>query len=159
MSFLYLHIIIFISFASMTSMAVSLAASSESSASIKKMLNTMGFSNVEDHYVTPGEDTIGYVIGSKIVNNDFGEQLTLVSVAIRGGGYGSEWASNMTIGTSNEHKGFSKASGEVVAAVKAYLKKTERKYVLCILITRKKDCLALLSSIKSTKSKSKINFD
>ena len=109
-----------------TSMAVSLAASSESSASIKKMLDTMGFSNVEDHYVTPGEDTIGYVIGSKIVNNDFGEQLTLVSVAIRGGGYGSEWASNMTIGTSTEHQGFSKASGEVVAAVKAYLKKTEK---------------------------------
>ena len=70
----------------------------------------------------PETDSIGVVSGSKqiIVN---GETYTLIAVAIRGSGYGREWASNFTIGETGQHNGFDTAKNNVLAYLKTYLEK------------------------------------
>ena len=92
-------------------------------ANIKNLFDQLGYEYTNDsiHYPTPGTDTIGYAIGSKRVSyND--EVYTLIAVAIRGGGYGKEWASNFTLGPTSSHQGFDNAASEVVSAVREYIK-------------------------------------
>jgi hypothetical protein len=50
------------------------------------------------------------------------EDYTLLALAIRGGGYEAEWASNVTLGTSGQHQGFHKASQDVLRFLENYIK-------------------------------------
>ena len=103
-----------------------------------------GFENV---YVSPdfngptGRDTLGYMIAMKPITvwdarTQTNRSFTLVAVGIRGGGYGAEWASNLTIGDSDgpagsdpatagtyRHKGFEDGKNMVLADLDAYLAK------------------------------------
>ena len=68
----------------------------------------------------PETDSIGAVAGSKPISVN-GEDFTLIAVAIRGGGYGREWASNFTLGASGQHTGFDDAKNKVLTYLKTYL--------------------------------------
>ena len=68
----------------------------------------------------PETDSIGVVSGSKPVTVN-GEIYTLIAVAMRGGGYGREWASNFTIGESGQHNGFDTAKNNVLDYLKTYI--------------------------------------
>lgn len=73
----------------------------------------MGFADeniaVNDWFTKkPTTDSIGVIIGNKPVKVK-DEEYTLIAVAVRGGGYEQEWASNFTIGTSGQHQGFNTA--------------------------------------------------
>ena len=68
----------------------------------------------------PETDSIGVVSGHKPVTVN-GETYTLIAVAMRGGGYGREWASNFTIGESGQHNGFDTAKNNVLDYLKGYI--------------------------------------
>ena len=68
----------------------------------------------------PTTDSIGVIAGNKSIK--VGEEnYTLIAVAIRGGGYEKEWASNFTIGSSGQHVGFNTAKNNVIAFLKKYI--------------------------------------
>ena len=50
-----------------------------------------------------------------------GEQVLLVAAALRGIGYGNEWASNFKVGTGMEHQGFLAAAQDVKESLDAYV--------------------------------------
>ena len=101
-----------------------------------------GFSDV---YVSPdfnqqtGRDTLGYMFATKPITvwdarTHTNRPFTLVAIGVRGGGYGAEWASNLTIGDSDgpagsdkslsgtyRHKGFSDGMEMVLTDLDAYL--------------------------------------
>ena len=68
----------------------------------------------------PTKDSVGVIAARKQIERD-GEKATLVAVAVRGGGYGSEWASNLTVGASGDHDGFADARDKVLTFLKSYL--------------------------------------
>ena len=70
----------------------------------------------------PETDSIGVISGSKPVTLN-GQTYTLIAVAIRGGGYGREWASNFTIGEDGQHEGFDTAKNNVLDYLKSYIQK------------------------------------
>lgn len=100
---------------------------------MKQMLSDLGVAE-EDIYlsdsffVKPSADSIACGIGSKKLKNADGtdSDLTLVMVGVRGGGYGSEWASNVTLGASadgkGEHAGFAASADTLLGEVETYLK-------------------------------------
>ena len=62
--------------------------------------------------VKPTRDSIGAIVGHKhIVDGE--DEYTLIAIAMRGAGYESEWASNLTIGAEGQHKGFTEAKEDV----------------------------------------------
>ena len=75
------------------------------SKNIVGLFETAGFTNIFVHYPKPeffGVDcetisTIGYVIASREITVN-GETVTLIAVALRGGAYADEWASNFILG-------------------------------------------------------------
>ena len=75
---------------------------------VKDLLNKLDFKEFEandDFKFKPTKDSIGAVLANKKLKVDQ-EDYTLLALAIRGGGYESEWASNVTLGTSGQHQGF-----------------------------------------------------
>lgn len=73
----------------------------------------------------PTTDSIGVIIGSKDIrvwnrSEQKNESYKLIAVGIRGGGYGAEWASNLTLGASGVHDGFRYAANTVKRALKDY---------------------------------------
>ena len=84
---------------------------------IKNLLNDLKFNNIVAEYPTPTRDSIGYTLAYKTL----ADGSVLVSVVIRSGGYGAEWASNFTIGLTNEHQGFDDAAKQVVAGIEEYI--------------------------------------
>ncbi|MBR0380523.1 MAG: chitobiase/beta-hexosaminidase C-terminal domain-containing protein [Mogibacterium sp.] len=80
----------------------------------------------------PGTDSIGVIIGSKYLQKYNGNSLedtdyVLIPIAVRGGGYEAEWASNVKLGPGvergGEAQGFSEAADQVVEAVDTYIAK------------------------------------
>ncbi len=70
----------------------------------------------------PQKDSIGVVAARKqITDESTGEDYTLVAVVVRGGGYGNEWASNVTVGDSGDHQGFADARDKVLTFLGDYL--------------------------------------
>ena len=101
-------------------------------ANVKQLFYDIGCADVnffanEDYQMKPayyGEDgrlsTIAVAISQKEIKlND--ETYTLVPIAIRGGGYEAEWASNVTIGAEGEAAGFSDAATQVYTHVQNYI--------------------------------------
>lgn len=74
----------------------------------------------EDFEVEPTKDTIATVVGAKEITLD-GETYILIPIAVRGGGYGAEWASNFTLSTEGEAYGFSSAAAQVVDHVEGFI--------------------------------------
>lgn len=101
-------------------------------ANVKQLFADIGCDDVnffanEDYQIKPtyyGEEgrlsTIGVAISQKEIT--VGEDsYTLVPVAIRGGGYESEWSSNVSIGKDGEAKGFSDAANQVYTHIQNYI--------------------------------------
>ncbi|AIQ50636.1 hypothetical protein R70331_03180 [Paenibacillus sp. FSL R7-0331] len=91
------------------------------------LLTDIGFTDFESNdwfKVKPTKDSIGAVAARKTIKDD-GEDYTLVALAVRGGGYESEWASNFTIGESGLHQGFSGARDQVLTFLKEYISDKE----------------------------------
>ena len=84
-----------------------------------EFLENMGFGEIEsDTYRTePEPDSITFALATKKID-DF----TVLACAVCGGGYGAEWASNLTVGDEERSEGFNDASMKVQAAIKEYLK-------------------------------------
>lgn len=90
---------------------------------VKDLLNKLDFKEFEandDFKFKPTKDSIGTVLANKKLKVDQ-EDYTLLALAIRGGGYESEWASNVTLGTSGQHQGFDKASQDVLTFLDSYV--------------------------------------
>ena len=97
------------------------------SSNARALLKEMGFADeniaVNDWFTKkPTTDSIGVIIGNKPVKVK-DEEYTLIAVAVRGGGYEQEWASNFTIGTSGQHQGFNTAKNNVLSYLKQYISK------------------------------------
>lgn len=105
------------------SIRMAMAAARTTPVSIKDLFDQLSFdySNESIVYPNPTRDSIGYAIGSKRILDETGGEFTLVTVAVRGGGYKDEWASNFTVGSGSEHKGFSDAGYTVASAVREYI--------------------------------------
>lgn len=102
---------------------------SKAAENIINMFMSLGYTNITYNYPEPeffGIDeeiisTIGYAIASKktIINN---KEVTLIAIAIRGAGYGEEWASNVLLGDGIlEAKGFKNAASVVLKAINEYI--------------------------------------
>jgi len=112
---------------------------------IKDLYDKLGFEYTGESisYPTPyfeydtlkHDSSIGYAIGSKVLNPNVAADCTLVAVTVRGGGYESEWADNFYIGTGSEHAGFSSAASKVTKAVENYIAKNVKTKNVKIWIT------------------------
>lgn len=103
----------------------------------KAMLEECGFENFESYGTydqAPINDSIAYVIASKKIKvwdeySQANKEFSLIAVAVRGAGYGAEWASNVTIGDKNtnklpangRHSGFDEAAKEVCSGIQSYI--------------------------------------
>ena len=96
-------------------------ATDSTSANIVRLMRDLGFSGITADYQNPGLDTIGYAIANRQISDGNGDTARLILIAVRGGGYRQEWASNFTIGLSKEHQGFSEAASMVVETAQKYL--------------------------------------
>ena len=91
----------------------------------KELLMDIGVSetNIETNdwfTVKPTTDSIGVIAGNmpiRVHDTDY----TLIALAVRGGGYEREWASNFTIGTSGQHDGFDTAKDNVISFLRSYI--------------------------------------
>lgn len=107
---------------------------SDRAANARNFLTDCGFTGFEEYGYdhAPERDGIAYVLANKQItvwdeatqtNKDF----TLVAVGVRGAGYGSEWASNVEIGTpgngdkNTRHEGFDGSAQKVVAGIEEYI--------------------------------------
>lgn len=70
--------------------------------------------------LTNADNCAAYAISSKMIKIN-GEECPLVACAVRGGGYGCEWAGNFTLGDEEYHAGFKAASIGVERAVRRYI--------------------------------------
>lgn len=93
------------------------------------LLDELGFVGFDHNYTDfteegingkPTKDSVGVVAANKHMSFDDGDY-TLIAVAVRGGGYEREWASNFKIGLNGEHRGFSEARDIVVAFLENYI--------------------------------------
>ena len=101
------------------------------SANIEKLLTDIGITAddifISDTYsVKPGVDTVGVAIGHKHISqrsdsDDESVDYTLIPIVVRSAGYESEWASNVTLGSSGEAKGFASAANQVYTQVQKYI--------------------------------------
>lgn len=86
---------------------------------IRKLWSDEHFDNIyfsDSFYIKPGSDSIAYGIASKKIN-DF----TLLAIAVRGGNYDGEWASNLTLGLEGNAQGFDEASNMVIQGISYYV--------------------------------------
>lgn len=108
---------------------------SEKDKNVIAFLSTCGFEDIkpsDTYYVEPSSDSIAYTIANKKItvwdeDSQTNKEYTLVAVGIRGAGYGPEWASNVTVGDSNNpsvegrHKGFDDSALQVVSGLEDYI--------------------------------------
>ncbi|MGI6606595.1 MAG: LamG-like jellyroll fold domain-containing protein [Peptococcia bacterium] len=91
----------------------------------QNLLAEIGFSDIETNEwfeVKPTKDSIGAIAAHKTIK-DGGKPYELIALAVRGGGYESEWASNFTIGETGKHQGFSEARDQVLEFLDDYISK------------------------------------
>ena len=92
---------------------------------ISSLLEEVGYTNIKkNQYYTTGtklEDSMGAIIGSKVIKDTNHKPYTLLAVFPRNAGYEAEWAGNFNIGTSGIHQGFLLARDEVLRFMKDYI--------------------------------------
>ena len=86
----------------------------------------LGFKEFDQNEVwvsSPTRDSIGLIAANKTIvdSNDADKEYTLIALAVRGGGYGSEWSSNFTVGSSGTHAGFTLARDDALNFLKEYI--------------------------------------
>ena len=90
--------------------------------------DAMGFSDYKlykyDVPLTDDSDTAACGFATKTINNGTSND-TLVAVAIRGEGYGAEWASDFRIGDTGDATGFANAANYVLNNLEDYLQDVE----------------------------------
>lgn len=74
----------------------------------------------QSFYEKPTTDSIGYGIASKHISLE-DQNFTLLAIAVRGGNYDGEWASNLTLGPSGDAQGFSEASDTVIQGLQEFI--------------------------------------
>lgn len=86
---------------------------------LREYWENIHFDNIwmsDSYYVKPQTNSIAFGIATKHIS-DF----TVVAIAVRGGNYDAEWASNFTIGDTGNAVGFDDASNKVVEGITNYL--------------------------------------
>lgn len=94
-----------------------------SSRNVQALMRSIGLNGIEvnqDYMLEPQTSTIGVCIGYKYID---GQENTLIAVALRGGGYGKEWADNFLLGKTGLHEGFRLASQKAYVFLSEYLNK------------------------------------
>ncbi len=91
---------------------------------IKQLLSDIGFEDnnirISDSFTEkPTDSSIGVVMGTKSLPLD--KEYMLIPIVIRGGGYESEWASNVTLGVSGEAKGFADSAEKVMGEFEKFI--------------------------------------
>ena len=124
--------------ASLATMSLSFATSafgsaggdySDKSRNARKLLQDIGMESDTidtNEWFTqkPTTDSIGVVSGNMPIRVN-GQKYTLIALAVRGGGYEQEWASNFTMGYSGQHQGFNEAKNNVIDYLKNYIEDQE----------------------------------
>ena len=84
---------------------------------VKQLLAKCGFKKYKQHNydIEPTSSTIGCALASKKIDDT-----TIIAIAIRGGGYGKEWASNLTVGKNGDHAGFESAANKISMYLQDY---------------------------------------
>ncbi len=75
------------------------------------LLKELGFENFAanaDYQKKPERNSLGAVAAKKSIDAD-GKVYTLIALAIRGGGYETEWSGNFNMGAAGQHEGFATA--------------------------------------------------
>lgn len=94
---------------------------------VKNLMEELMFTDFQttDSFKTkPSTDSIAAAISQKKIQDKDGNIYTLLAVAVRGGGYEQEWASNFTLGKTGNHKGFTDAANQVIDFIKKYISNT-----------------------------------
>ncbi|MBQ9010287.1 MAG: hypothetical protein IJ088_13310 [Clostridia bacterium] len=105
------------------SLGVALAAFRDTSSAVDQgkcliqFLGDAGFEDIDAHtYDTnPTGDSIGLGIGHKKVDS-----VTVIALAVCGGNYGPEWASNVKIGDEELSQGFAESAEKVLGELDTY---------------------------------------
>lgn len=99
---------------------------SEKDQTIVNLLEDIGFD--EKHIDTtlgygeePTVDSIGAAIALKPLPTNDGKDTVLLTVAVRGGEYKSEWGNNFYLGKNDVHQGFFDSRHKVINAISAFL--------------------------------------
>ena len=90
----------------------------------KELFDKIGFEQFranQGFVEKPSRDSIGAVAAQKKIDVH-GVEYTLIALAIRGGGYEAEWASNLTLGREGKHQGFAEARDNVLIFLDNYVK-------------------------------------
>jgi len=85
-------------------------------------------------YFDEANDSIGYGIAYKNVEYE-NEKYTIVSIVVRGGNYGAEWASDFTTGSDYDFYGFKQAAERIQNKLSDYLDNINSPYKTKIWIT------------------------
>ncbi|MDR0425313.1 MAG: S-layer homology domain-containing protein [Clostridiales Family XIII bacterium] len=91
---------------------------------VSALLDSLGFTRFqanEWYFARPTADSIAAAAATKTIVDD-GRPYTLIALAVRGGGYASEWASNFTVGSSGSHQGFNEAKEQVLDFLDDYVR-------------------------------------
>ncbi len=85
----------------------------------------LGFADTSYHNydvdVGAAKDIVGYGMARKTLLADNGDRTTIFALALRGGGYGGEWVSNLHVGAGSAHLGFITPVEEVFENLCSYL--------------------------------------
>ena len=99
---------------------------------VKNLMTDLGMKSIEINYPEPARNdfndyTIGYAIGQKKLTEGSNAGKTLITIAVRGANYMTEWGSNTTLQNSGVYNrqsaGFSDAADKVTKGVQKYLSK------------------------------------
>ena len=90
---------------------------------IASVLKQCKFQNIEvseSYTVKPTADSIACAFGTREIQTENGPR-TVVSITVRSASYDAEWASNVTLGTEGEAKGFADSANQVIAYLNDYM--------------------------------------
>lgn len=88
------------------------------------MMKKMGFENILPNAYfqeKPQTDSMGVLLGTKMIRRTDGKIQPVIVMALRGGNYESEWAGNLSIGETGDHQGFDAARNIAVGCLNDYL--------------------------------------
>lgn len=97
-------------------------ARQEAAKNVVDLMQNIGFKEIDvsSYEGKPTRYSIAEAIGQKQIK-DHSQEYTLIAVAIRGGGYEREWASNVSVFSDIEHQGFSLAANDVMNDLLQYI--------------------------------------
>ena len=98
----------------------------QSDGTYAKKSNGIGFKEFAQNSTwnqAPTTNSIGLVAANKTIidDNDGDREYTLIAVAVRGGGYFSEWGGNFNVGSTGPHTGFDLAKTETLTFIEDYI--------------------------------------